>query len=65
MLKCKDCDYPIEQCLNLPKGKKCCPDCNCHAISKMADKLIDAIETKKTVQSSFERGSNLIQKNFV
>lgn len=27
---CKDCGYKVEKCLNLPEGKKCCPDCACH-----------------------------------
>lgn len=34
MQKCKDCGYSIEKCLDLPQGKKCCPDCKCYLINK-------------------------------
>lgn len=32
MLKCKDCDCSMKECLDLPKGKKCCPDCKCKEV---------------------------------
>lgn len=49
MKYCKDCGYLIEKCLNLPYGKKCCPDCKCHLIDKGIKELDESIQQLNSI----------------